>query len=128
VRTNLFGGTSRIQYPKVPKLTDECLIVVSFVKVTRSRPTLSIMGAEIVTIKRRILAVKRRKAPTLCDGLDVSVESVYRGELHVRMGDPVDGHFVVAPEGLRIGRVLDGLVEAVAEAVVWFCGITQDHR
>jgi len=61
----LSGGTSRMQYPNVPKLTEECRIWVWFVSVTRRRPKSLITGAEMVTMRRRMLAAKRKKTPIL---------------------------------------------------------------
>jgi len=58
-------GTSRTQYPNVPKLTDEWRMCVSFVSVTPRSPTLFIIGAEMVTKSSKMLLMKRRAAPTL---------------------------------------------------------------
>lgn len=58
------GGTSRMQWPKVPKMTEELRMLVLLVSITL-RIAMSLMtGAEMVVTRRRMEAAKRRKVPT----------------------------------------------------------------
>jgi len=61
---SLATAASRTQYPKVPKVTEECLLVdVLLVSVTFKSDMSLTTGAEIVVIRRSIAAAKRRKVP-----------------------------------------------------------------
>lgn len=63
--THCTGGTSRMQWPKVPKMTDEWRMSVWFVSIT-FRMAMSLMtGAEMVVMRRRMEAMKRNATPTL---------------------------------------------------------------
>ena len=63
--TYVTGGTSSIQCPNVPKITDEFRISVLFVSMTlRIAMSLS-TGAEMVVMSRRMEARRRNVVPTL---------------------------------------------------------------
>lgn len=53
-----------MQWPKVPKMTEELRMLVLLVSITL-RIAMSLMtGAEMVVTRRRMEAAKRRKVPT----------------------------------------------------------------
>ena len=66
IRTYSCGPAARIQYPKVPKLMVELWCArVPLLRCTFSKPTVFQTGADIVVIRSRIEAAKRKKTPIL---------------------------------------------------------------
>lgn len=59
------GGTSRMQCPKVPKVTAELRICVWLVSMTFRIAMSGITGAEIVVMRSSMDATKRKRTPTL---------------------------------------------------------------
>jgi hypothetical protein len=57
------GATSRMQCPKVPKVTEEWRMSDLLVSVTFRMAISPTTGAEIVVIRSRIAATKSRKVP-----------------------------------------------------------------
>ena len=55
--------TSRTQYPKVPKVTEELRWVVALVRVTLKMEMSLTTGAEIVVMSSRMAEIKRRRVP-----------------------------------------------------------------
>jgi len=58
--------TSRTQYPKVPKVTEELRWVEELVRVTLKIEMSLTTGAEMVVMRRRTAEIKRRRVPTWC--------------------------------------------------------------
>ena len=63
LNTYLAGATSRMQWPKVPKVTEELRISLLLVSSTFRMEISGMTGAEMVVIKRRIAEAKRRNVP-----------------------------------------------------------------
>ena len=63
--THVIGGTSRMQCPKVPKITDEFRMSVLFVSITLRIAISLSTGAEMVVTRSRIEAMRRNTTPTL---------------------------------------------------------------
>jgi hypothetical protein len=63
-KTHVIGGTSRMQCPKVPKLTEELRMSVKLVSITFRIGRSVMTGAVMVVTRRRMAAAKRRKVPT----------------------------------------------------------------
>src|SRR5271168_4042483 len=59
------GGTSRMQWPKLPNVTEELRISVLLVSITLRMAISPMIGEEIVVIKRRMAAMNKRATPTL---------------------------------------------------------------
>jgi len=64
MRTYWTGATSRMQWPKVPNVTEELRRSVLLVSVTFRMAMSFTTGAEIVVMRSRIAATKSRKVPT----------------------------------------------------------------
>lgn len=54
-----------MQWPKVPKVTEEWRMSVWFVSMTFRMPMSPMTGAEMVVMSRRMEAMKRKATPTL---------------------------------------------------------------
>jgi len=63
------GGTSRIQCPNVPKITEEGRMSVWFVRSTFKIAMSLMTGALMVVTRRRMAATSRKRVPNQWSGL-----------------------------------------------------------
>lgn len=56
-----------MQWPKVPKVTEELRMSVWLVSITFRMAMSLTTGAEMVVTRRRMEAMKRKVTPTLCN-------------------------------------------------------------
>ena len=59
------GGTSRMQCPKAPNVTDELRMSVKFVSMTLRMAMSPMTGDEMVVTRRRMDAMKMKATPIL---------------------------------------------------------------